>query len=125
MPPERQQTTNQNISKNNFENIYSYLLGQFSRFFIQTVTRNGVLKTSGGDAWRVYIRQGPASLAPQVWDHGNGMYEVVFLVMEPGNYFARITLDFSLCDGLREPPVDWFILGLEIKEICRRLDMFL
>ena len=40
-----------------------------------------------GDAWRVYIRQGPASLSPQVWDHHNGMYEVVFLVMEPGDYF--------------------------------------
>ena len=82
---------------------------------IQSVTRNGVLKTSGGDAWRVYIRQGPASLAPQVWDHNNGIYEVVFLVMEPGNYSAQITLDFTLCDGLREPPVDWFIIGEELK----------
>jgi len=85
--------------------------GQFSRFFIQSVTRKGVLKTFGGDAWRVYIRQGPSSLAPQVWDHGNGLYEVVFLAMEPGDYSAQITLDFTLCDGLRDPPVDWFVKG--------------
>ena len=67
-----------------------------------------------GDAWRVYIRQGPASLSPQVWDHHKGMYEVVFLVMKPGDYSAQITLDFTLYDGLREPPVDWFIKGLKL-----------
>lgn len=77
-----------------------------------------MLKTFGGDAWRVYIRQGPSSLAPQVWDHGNGLYEVVFLAMEPGDYSAQITLDFTLCDGLRDPPVDWFVKGLEEYEIC-------
>ena len=77
-----------------------------------------MLKTFGGDAWRVYIRQGPSSLAPQVWDHGNGLYEVVFLAMEPGDYSAQITLDFTLCDGLRDPPVEWFVKGLEEYEIC-------
>lgn len=85
--------------------------GQFSRFFIQSVTKNGVMKGFGGDAWRVYMRQGPASLAPQVWDHDNGQYEVLFLPIEPGYYSAQIILDFTLCDGLREPPVDWFIRG--------------
>lgn len=77
-----------------------------------------MLKTFGGDAWRVYIRQGPSSLAPQVWDHGNGLYEVAFLAMEPGDYSAQITLDFTLCDGLRDPPADWFVKGLEEYEIC-------
>lgn len=75
------------------------------------MTKKGDIKTFGGDAWRVYIRQGPASIAPQVWDLENGMYEVLFLVMEPGNYSAQIILDFTLCDGLRDPPVDWFIIG--------------
>lgn len=96
-----------------------YLLGHFSRFYIQSVTKDGRIKTSGGDAWRIYVRQGPASLAPQVWDLNNGMYEVVFLVMEPGTYTAQITLDFTLCDGLREPPVDWFIRGLETIRFLR------
>ena len=31
--------------------------------------------------------------------------------MEPGNYQVMIFLDFSLCDGLKEPPADWFIKG--------------
>ena len=93
---------------------FLFLLGHFSRFFIQSVTSDGIYKNFGGDAWRVYIRQGPASLTPQVWDYDNGMYEVVFLVMEPGTYSAQITLDFTLCDGLREPPVDWFIKGSKL-----------
>ena len=69
----------------------------------------------------MYIRQGPASLAPQVWDLGNGLYEVMFLAMEPGHYSAQITLDFTLCDGLREPPVDWFITGLGEHKIWKCL----
>ena len=31
--------------------------------------------------------------------------------MEPENYRVMIFLDFSLCDGLKEPPDDWFIKG--------------
>ena len=86
-------------------------------FITSSVTKEGIHKNFGGDAWRVYIREGPASLAPQVWDHDNGVYEVVFLVMEPDNYSAHVTLDFTLCDGLRDPPVDWIIKGLELKKI--------
>ena len=91
---------------------YIYFLGHLSRFFLQSVTGDGVIKNFGGDAWRVYISQGPASLAPQVWDLDNGQYEVVFLAMEPGNYSAQIMLDFTLCDGSRESPIYWFIKGL-------------
>ena len=99
-----------------FTGYFLYHLGHFSRFFIQSVTKEGIHKNFGGDAWRVYIREGPASLAPQVLDHDDGVYEVVFLVMEPGNYSAQITLDFTLCDGLRDPPEDWIIKGLGLKK---------
>ncbi|KAL9979520.1 hypothetical protein ACROYT_G017195 [Oculina patagonica] len=85
--------------------------GEFSRFFIQSVTSYGLLKRFGGDSWRVYIRKGPASLAPMVIDHNNGTYEVVFLALEPGNYSAQVFLDYTLCDGFRDPPQDWFING--------------
>ncbi|XP_022790075.1 uncharacterized protein LOC111329605 [Stylophora pistillata] len=85
--------------------------GEFSRFFIQTVTKSGQLKRTGGDSWRVHIRQGPASLAPIVIDHTDGTYEVMFLALEPGNYSAQAFLDFTLCDGFRDPPEDWYIRG--------------
>ncbi|XP_066019992.1 uncharacterized protein [Pocillopora verrucosa] len=85
--------------------------GEFSRFFIQSVTKSGQLKETGGDSWRVHIRQGPASLTPIVVDHNDGTYEVLFLALEPGNYSVQAILDFTLCDGFRDPPEDWYIKG--------------
>ena len=84
--------------------------GEFSRFFIQSRTSDGGAKTIGGDWWRVYLR-GPSFLAATVFDHRNGSYEALFLIMEPGIYKVRIYLDYSLCDGLKDPPRDWFIQG--------------
>ena len=71
----------------------------------------GEAKTIGGDSWRVYIRKGPSSLAPIVFDLSNGLYEVLFLVLEPGSYTAQIWLDYTLCDGYRDPPENWFQEG--------------
>lgn len=85
--------------------------GQFSRFFIQAVSSERNLKTAGGDWWRILIHSPVASLRPTVFDLGNGSYEVVFLIVEPGIYHVDITLDYTLCDGFRDPPKDWFILG--------------
>ena len=87
-------------------------LGEFSRFYIQSVTSDGRLKRTGGDSWRVHIRQGPASLAPMVVDHDDGTYEVMFLALEPGNYSTQVFLDYTLCDGYRDPPADWYIKGV-------------
>ena len=85
--------------------------GEFSRFSIQSQTHNGQPKTIGGDDWRVLI-WGPSVFAPTVIDHGNGTYEVLFLILEPGTYFASIVLDYSLCDGMKNPPDYWFMIGM-------------
>ena len=84
--------------------------GEFSRFFIRSRTSDGRVKVTGGDFWRILLR-GPATISPTVFDHGNGSYEVLFLVVEAGVYTLDITLDYSLCDGYRDPPEDWFIIG--------------
>ena len=73
-------------------------------------TQNGKLKHIGSDSWRVLLR-GPATVSPTTFDHGNGTYEFLFLVMDPGAYKLDITLDYSLCDGFRDPPKNWFIVG--------------
>ena len=84
--------------------------GEFSKIFIQSKTSDNRTKMIGGDSWRVYVR-GPASVAATVFDHNNGTYEALFLIMEPGAYQVIIHLDYSLCDGVRDPPRDWFIKG--------------
>jgi hypothetical protein len=84
--------------------------GQFSRIFIQTQTASEQNKTIGGDFWRVFFT-GPANVSATVFDHQNGTYEAIALLMETGNYTVRAYLDYSLCDGLRDPPEDWFRVG--------------
>ena len=84
--------------------------GEFSKIFIQSKTADNGTKLIGGDSWRVHLH-GPSSLGATVFDHENGTYEILFLIMEPGNYQVKIFLDFSLCDGLKDPPADWFIKG--------------
>ena len=84
--------------------------GEFSRLSIQTVALSGSTKTIGGDSWRVHLK-GPASVAGTVFDLMNGTYEVVFLITKPGDYQVEVVLDHSLCDGLTEPPTNWFIVG--------------
>ena len=84
--------------------------GDFSRFFIQSVSVNNELKTIGGDSWRIRFH-GPSSLAPTVIDLNNGSYEVLFLMLEEGEYEAKIFLDYSLCHGFKDPPPHWFRKG--------------
>ena len=84
--------------------------GQYSRIFIQSVSQDGTMRQTGGDSWRVHIR-GAANVPATIVDHSNGVYEVSFLITEPGEYSAKIVLDYTLCDGMKDPPVDWFIKG--------------
>ena len=82
--------------------------GEFSKIFIQSKTSDNRMKLIGGDTWRVY---GPTSIAATVFDHNNGTYEALFLITEPDVYRLMIYLDYSLCDGFKGPPRDWFIIG--------------
>lgn len=84
--------------------------GFFSKIYIQSVSVENRNKTVGGDSWRVDIR-GPSNTAATVYDKNNGLYEAVFLIEEPGLYRAEIVLDYSLCKGFKDPPLDWFIRG--------------
>ena len=84
--------------------------GFFSKIYIQSVSMENRNKTIGGDSWRVDIR-GPSNMAATVHDENNGLYEAVFLIEEPGLYRADIVLDYSLCEGFKDPPLDWFIRG--------------
>ena len=96
--------------KSRIKNVQIKPAGFFSKFIIHSVTVHGMSKAFGGDSWRVDIR-GPASMAAQIFDRNDGTYEVVFLPMEPGLYKASVVLDYSLCNGMKDPPLDWFRRG--------------
>ena len=84
--------------------------GEISRVFLKTRLKDGSDKTIGGDSWRVKIN-GTATINAHVTDHKNGTYEILFVCMDEGVYFAYIYLDYTLCNGLRDPPEDWFRKG--------------
>ena len=84
--------------------------GEYSRITIVTRSRRGITKMFGGDSWRVKVN-GTASVNSRVVDHNNGTYDVLFLTMDQGIYFVYIYLDYSLCNGLRDPPKHWFKNG--------------
>ena len=84
--------------------------GEFSKIFIQSKTADNRTKFIGGDSWRVRA-SGPSAVLATMFDHQNGTYEALFLLTEPGVYKVTIVLDYSLCDGLKDPPRDWFIKG--------------
>eukprot|EP00794_Sanderia_malayensis_P020509 gene20509-22527_t len=83
---------------------------EYSKITIQSVDVSGRIKTLGGDSWRILIT-GPSSLQPVVYDMNNGLYEIPFLLMEPGIYKADIYLEGTLCNQLYDPPKDWFRKG--------------
>ena len=86
--------------------------GQFSHILIESRDKLNKPKKYGGDSWRVMIRSEEANLAADVTDLNNGTYEAFALIMDPGIYTLDIRLDYTLCDGLRNPPVEWFHKGL-------------
>eukprot|EP00795_Rhopilema_esculentum_P006160 gene6160-11554_t len=82
--------------------------GEHSKIQIQTYFRNGEPKNFGGDAIRVTLR-GETTTAANVWDLGNGQYEAVVLLMSPGDYIVDVRLDYTMCAGLKDPPMEWFV----------------
>ena len=86
--------------------------GQFSHIRIESRDKLGNPKEYGGDSWRVMMRSDEATVAADVADLNNGTYEAFALIMEPGIYTLDIRLDYTLCDGFRDPPVEWFHKGL-------------
>ena len=91
--------------------------GEHTKLRIQTYLANGIQKRIGGDSIRVTFR-GENTVAANVWDLGDGMYDVLVLLMNPGVYLVDIKLDYTMCAGLRDPPIEWFVNG-EYLLCCR------
>jgi len=76
-----------------------------------TFTKEGVNKILGGDLWLVKIKSTSISFSIHLIDNMDGSYEGVFSTPQAGNYSIYITLQYSLCHGILDPPLDLFKLG--------------
>ena len=98
--------------------------GQYSRIVIKSYSLKNTPKTVGGDSWRVLIK-GVRSITPLVMDNMDGTYEASFLVTEPGFYHVILSLEYTLCDGLKDPPPHWFNKGDFFFKILKYLFKYL
>ena len=57
------------------------------------------------------LLRGPAAVHATVFDNNDGSYEAMALLVEPGKYSVQATLEYTLCDGLKDPPENWFRVG--------------
>ena len=46
-----------------------------------------------------------------VIDRMDGTYEITFLINKAGTYHLELLLQYSMCNGLRDPPNGWFEMG--------------
>ncbi|XP_057303260.1 uncharacterized protein LOC130640746 [Hydractinia symbiolongicarpus] len=69
-------------------------------------------KVIGGDSWRLFV-QGAVYFNADVIDKMDGTYEARLELPVSGDYKFKLELEYSLCDGIRDPPTWWFINGTE------------
>eukprot|EP00794_Sanderia_malayensis_P016170 gene16170-17793_t len=86
-------------------------VGFYSKVVLQSKTSDGRLKRYGGDSWQVYLNGTAAYSNGFVRDMMDGTYEFTFAVPKPGNYTLNLVLEYSLCDGFKDPPDGWFESG--------------
>lgn len=72
---------------------------------------SGDVKMIGGDLWRIYF-YGVLFFVVIVFDYGDGIYEVLFFVIEGGDYEVKIFLDYSFCCGFKDLLLFWFKKGM-------------
>ena len=84
--------------------------GSYTKFLLESKTKDGTRKSSGGDFWRAEVT-GTRYQHGYVRDLNDGFYEIWFRITEPGNYTLNLILEYSVCDGLKDPPEGWFEKG--------------
>ena len=78
-----------------------------------TYTVDNKKKMIGGDYFRTFLvgKSKKFKMNVNLFDFNNGEYSGVFYVPEPGNYELHIILEYSVCEGMTDPPKNWFRKG--------------
>jgi len=78
---------------------------------LYTYDKIGKNKTFGGDSWLVKIKSDITSFSIDLSDNLDGSYTSYFSLPQAGTYGVYIILEYSLCEGLLDPPLDFFKTG--------------
>ena len=68
-------------------------------------------KTVGGDFWKVTVYNKYVSFVVDMIDNNDGSYEAVIKSDREGEYNIKLVLFFSDCEGLMDPPSNYFKIG--------------
>ncbi|XP_066921499.1 uncharacterized protein [Clytia hemisphaerica] len=82
--------------------------GEHTSLRIDTFNNYGMSKTFGGDSIRV-IFHGPETISASVFDLQNGSYDAIALLRTPGFYRVQVLLEYTLCNGIKEPQTEWYV----------------
>ena len=68
-------------------------------------------KTVGGDFWKITVYNKYISFVVDMIDNNDGSYEAVIKSDRDGEYNIKLVLFFSDCEGLMDPPSNYFKIG--------------
>ena len=85
--------------------------GYPSTIKIDTFDSSGKRKEYGGDSWRVKVTSDNFSMSVRIRDHLDGSYKGYFTPYNAGRYTLHCVLDHTACNGVRDPPPNWFRIG--------------
>lgn len=98
------------VNKTRVVSLGLKVAGLWSTITFQTYFEDGTEKGVGGDSWRAVLR-GNYTLIGVVSDRMDGKYDVVFLPKRAGTFVLELTLEYSRCGGVKDPPHGWFEKG--------------
>jgi len=108
----RTKTNNSFVTVNIYKSLSAKLY--IGRIDIETYDRRGIKKRQGGDSWRAIVNGTEQQLSVEITDLSNGSYRGWFSLLYPGEFSLNLALEHSLCEGITDPPFDWFKKGIFI-----------
>jgi len=105
----RTHTKNSLVTVSIYKSVLTNL--HVGKVYIETFDRRGSKKKQGGDSWRSIITGREQQVSVQLNDLSDGSYQGWFLLLYPGQFALEIVLENSLCEGITDPPLDWFQRG--------------
>jgi len=105
----RTHTKNSQVTVHVYKSVLTNL--HVGKVYIETFDGRGSKKKQGGDSWRSEIIGKEQQVSVELNDLSDGSYQGWFVLLYPGQFSLELVLENSLCEGITDPPLDWFQRG--------------